>query len=132
MHFLFSDGGARGNPGKAACAALIFDHNMQLLETEAKFLGETTNNIAEYQGLLAGLKLAQKLGVAELECKLDSELIVKQVNGEYRVKDQTLQVIYNKVKSLADGFKLIKFTHVPRASNKHADRLVNIVLDAVG
>lgn len=130
----YSDGGARGNPGPAAYGGMV-----QVLETSGNYvtvkevkhyLGETTNNQAEYKGLIAVLEAAQVLGAEEVECLLDSELVVKQMNREYRVKDQDLAQLFLKVWNLETTFKKISFRHIPRAQNKEADRLVNEAIDA--
>jgi ribonuclease HI len=129
MHTLYSDGGARGNPGPAAYGFVLMKDGA-LLDFDARYLGEATNNSAEYNGLIAGIKLAIKHKVEDITCYLDSELIVKQLNGEYRVKDKNLAVLYKEVVDMSSKFKTITFTHVAREFNAYADRLVNIVLDA--
>jgi len=131
MHYLYTDGGARGNPGPAASGAFLFDHNMQLLDFSGTYLRETTNNVAEYEALLEGLKMAHKNKVTEIRCHLDSELVVKQLNGEYKVKNDNMNRLYNRVKAEAEKFKQIEFAHIPRNKNKFADRMVNVILDAV-
>ncbi len=124
---LFTDGGARGNPGPAAIGGvLILDAKSH---TFSEYIGETTNNQAEYKALLFGLQLAQQHKVDELHCFLDSELVVKQINKEYKVKDQDLAKLFVKVWNLAQSFKKITFSHVRREMNKEADRLVNVALD---
>jgi ribonuclease HI len=130
MHYLYTDGGARGNPGPAASAFFLFTEDMQLVDCNGIYLGETTNNVAEYSGLIAGLKSAAKLGIKELECRLDSELVVKQIGGEYKVKEPQMQKLHAQVCTLMPEFTQVKFKHVPRAENKFADKLVNTVLDA--
>lgn len=131
MYYLFTDGGSRGNPGKSACASFLFDENMNLIALDAKYLENGTNNFAEYNGLALGLKLAIKNGVEDLICKLDSELAVKQLKGEYKVKDINIQSFHKEIASQSKNFKSIQFVHVPREENKFADRLVNIILDAI-
>ena len=131
MHYLYTDGGSRGNPGNSACACFLFDNEMKLLALDAKFLNTATNNFAEYNALILGLKLAQKLGIEELTCRLDSELAVKQLKGEYKVKDENIAKFHAEIMMMAMGFKSIQFVHVPREENKFADKLVNIILDAV-
>lgn len=124
---LFTDGGARGNPGPAAIGGVltIKDKNF----TFSEYIGETTNNQAEYRALLKGLELALEHKVEELACFLDSELVVKQINKEYRVKDSELAKLFVKIWNLAQKFKKITFSHVPREMNKQADKLVNEALD---
>jgi ribonuclease HI len=128
MYKLFTDGGSRGNPGKAACAAFIFEDN-KILTSHSKYLGIATNNFAEYSGLLLGLELALKNNIFEIECFLDSELVVKQVKGIYKVKHPEIVKMMEKYRDVAKSFKKIGITHVPRAENKDADELVNEVLD---
>ncbi len=128
---IFTDGGARGNPGPAACAAVVNDQGF------SEYIGETTNNVAEYRGLLLGLKSALKLAgkqseEAEVEIKMDSELVVKQLRGEYKVKDQNLKLLFADTQPLINQFKSVIFKHVRREENSHADKLVNEVLDAKG
>jgi ribonuclease HI len=131
MFTLFTDGGARGNPGNAACAAFLFDDKGALVAFDSQYLKQTTNNQAEYNGLLIGLKLALKHGVTQLQVKMDSELIIKQLLGEYKVKEEGMQKMFAKVQIELDKLDGHAFKHVPRAENKFADRLVNIVLDTV-
>ncbi len=129
MYYLFTDGGARGNPGPAACAFFLFN-DQELVDFGGIYLGETTNNVAEYSALVNGLKSAIKNGIKELECRLDSELVVKQIGGQYKVKEPQMQKLNGQVCELMDQFTQVKFVHVPRAQNKFADKLVNTVLDA--
>jgi len=125
---LFTDGGSRGNPGPAAIGGVFYDGKNKLADF-SKYIGATTNNQAEYQALEHGLKLAIKNNIKELACYLDSELVVKQVNKEYKVKDKALAKIFVKVWNLSLKFKQISFTHVRREYNKEADALVNKALD---
>ncbi len=125
----FSDGGSRGNPGKAACAAVIFDGTGGELLRRAKRIGRATNNQAEYEGVILALELAGQLGVKKLELKLDSELVVRQLLGRYKVKHEGLKPLYAKACQLVGEFKSVAVTHVPRADNKLADALVNACLD---
>jgi ribonuclease HI len=125
---LFSDGGARGNPGPAAIGAVLMSE-AKILGEISKYIGETTNNQAEYQALLAGLSLALEHGIDHLNCYLDSELVVKQMRQEYKVKDKELQKIFVKVWNESLKFKQITYQHIPREQNKEADRLVNLALD---
>ena len=127
---LFTDGGSRGNPGPSATGVVLLDMEDNVVKNSSKYIGETTNNQAEYQALLEGLELAGSLGVKELEVYMDSELIVKQINGIYKIKNVDLKPIYDDVKSKALNFSKISFTHVPRAMNKLADALVNETLDS--
>lgn len=127
---IFIDGGSRGNPGRGACAAVLLDAKGALVREEGKYLGHCTNNFAEYNGLLLALKSAAKLGAAELNISSDSELLVKQFSGEYRIKDPALKELMTEIKGLAAGFKKVRLSHVRREQNEHADLLVNEILDA--
>jgi len=128
-----TDGASRGNPGDAGAGAVVSDTDGKELVTVGEFIGRATNNEAEYHALLLGLRTAHKIGVTELECRVDSELVVKQVNGEYRVKKPELKVLHSQVMRLAKKFKSFSVRHVPRGSNTHADRLANEAVDgAIG
>lgn len=126
---LYTDGGARHNPGPAGIGFVIYDENKKLLKKQGKYIGEATNNQAEYQALIAGLEQAKKMKADEVDCYLDSELLVKQLNHEYKIKDHGLGPLFIKVWNLSQSFKKIKFHHVPREKNKEADKLVNEALD---
>ena len=126
---LFADGGSRGNPGPAASAAVLIAPEGELLEEVGEYLGTATNNVAEWTALLLGLAAASKRGVRRLHVRLDSELVVKQLRGEYRVKHAGLQRLYRKAMQLLRQFESVDVRHVPRAQNVLADRLVNQVLD---
>lgn len=129
---LYTDGGSRGNPGPAAAGVVVFDEKNDQLLVDSKYLGETTNNQAEYQALILGLTCAAKIAAPakiHLHVFMDSELIIRQMNGEYRVKDESLKPLYAQVLALAEGFAEISFTHVRREKNAVADRLVNEELD---
>lgn len=128
MFRLFTDGGSRGNPGSSASSALLFDDN-ELIDFTGIFFEEATNNFAEYTALKIGMKLALKHKINKLNCFLDSELVVKQLNYEYKVKNENIKLLFNQIENLKKDFKLIKFTYVPREENKHADKLVNLILD---
>jgi ribonuclease HI len=126
---IFIDGGARGNPGHGACAAVFYDSAGAVLREEGKYLGRCTNNFAEYNGLRLALAAASRIGAEELEIFSDSELLVRQYSGQYRIKDETLASIMSGIRAAAAGFKRISLSHVPRAKNREADRLVNQILD---
>lgn len=130
--WVFTDGGSRGNPGPAACAAVITNLEEEILFSEGKFLGETTNNMAEYEGLLLAFDLLEKNSLSNKTIKLhmDSELIVMQMNGAYRVKEPRLKEKWEQAKALKSKFANLKIVHVRREKNKHADALVNEVLDS--
>lgn len=126
---LYTDGGARGNPGPAGIGGVLLDKD-QVIGEFSYFIGNTTNNVAEYKALIAGLKLAQ--GKSEnIRVFLDSQLIVRQLTGEYRVKEPHLKPLSAEVKLLSEKFKSISYTHVPREKNKSADALANKAMDSV-
>lgn len=125
----FSDGGARGNPGPAGIGAVLFNEKNEIVEELSRYLGETTNNQAEYRALIMALEKAQALGATEMECYLDSELVVKQLNREYKVKNQDLAPLFLKVHNISLAFKKISFHHVPREKNSVADGLANQAMD---
>jgi len=124
----YSDGGARGNPGPAATGSVI-KQGAEVLWEFGEYIGETTNNQAEYKALIKALEQAKAMGAKKLHCFLDSELLVKQLKREYRVKEPGLQILYLQAYNLAQHFPFISFTHIRRELNKHADRLVNEALD---
>jgi ribonuclease HI len=126
---LFTDGGSRGNPGPSAIAFVICKMDDTVVEKSGSYIGETTNNQAEYQALKAGLERTQQLGVRELLVNMDSELVVKQINGQYKIKNAELLPHYSAIKKLAGNFEQIDFAHVPRALNAIADKEVNRILD---
>ena len=127
---LFTDGGARGNPGPAAYGYVLEADDGTVLAAEGMAIGEATNNVAEYSGLIAGLRKAVELHVPELEVVSDSELMVKQMRGEYRVKNEALRELSLEAARLARGLENVEYRHVKRAHNELADRLVNEALDA--
>ena len=127
---LHTDGGARGNPGPAAFAYVLEADDGTLLASHGERIGVATNNVAEYRGLVAGLEKAAELGVTELDVVSDSELMVKQMRGEYRVKNEALRDLFLEASRLARGLAAVEFRHVKRAHNELADRLVNEALDA--
>jgi ribonuclease HI len=127
---LFADGGSRGNPGPAASGAVLFGEDGQVLREVGTFLGVSTNNVAEWTGLLTGLEAALELGVDDLAVRLDSELVVKQISGAYRVKNAGLIPLHAKAKVLLRKFAHVDVQHVRRKQNAAADALVNQVLDA--
>ena len=126
------DGGARGNPGPAAIAAVVQDGDGEVLEERSETIGPATNNVAEYRALLLGIERAAALGAKRLELIGDSELIVRQVKGEYKVKDEALRELHSKVREALEGFEEWSIRHVRRDDNAEADRLVNEALDRAG
>jgi ribonuclease HI len=129
---LFTDGGARGNPGPAAFAYVLEAEDGTVLAAHGEAIGVATNNVAEYRALLAGLEKAGDLGVGELEVVSDSELMVKQMRGEYRVKNEALRGLSVEAGRLARRLGAVRYTAVRREHNVLADRLVNEALDAAG
>jgi ribonuclease HI len=128
---VFSDGGARGNPGPAAAAFIILSENGQVLAANSRYLGLRTNNQAEYEALIAALQFAATVNAEEVICYLDSELVVKQLNGEYSVKNSELKKLWSKVQELSKRFNKASFISVPRTNIQiqKADALVNKALD---
>jgi ribonuclease HI len=127
---LFTDGGARGNPGPAAYGYVLEAEDGHVLAAHGEAIGRATNNVAEYSGLVAGMTKAVELGVRELEVVSDSELLVKQMRGEYRVKNEALRDLWEQANDLSGRFARVMYTAVRRAHNELADRLVNEALDA--
>lgn len=126
---IFTDGGARGNPGPAGIGAVIYDEHKKLIAEISEYLGVATNNQAEYKALIAAFHKAKELGAKELDCYLDSELVVKQLKGEYRVKDKDLALLFLSIHNLSLSFKKIFYTHIPREKNAAADCLANEAMD---
>jgi ribonuclease HI len=124
------DGGARGNPGPAAIAAVVATPAGEVVEERSALIGDATNNVAEYRALLLGIELARELGATSAELVGDSELIARQVRGEYRVKDPGLRPLHAAVAKVLAGFDRWSIRNVPRAENEAADALVNAALDA--
>jgi probable phosphoglycerate mutase len=127
---LFTDGGARGNPGPAAYGYVIEGEDGTVLAAHGERIGVATNNVAEYRALIAGLEKAIELAVPEVEVVSDSELLVKQMNGEYRVKNEALRGLSIQAAQLAREIGNVSYTAVRREHNELADRLVNEALDA--
>jgi ribonuclease HI len=127
---LFTDGGARGNPGPAAYAYVLETDDGTVLAAHGETIGVATNNVAEYRALVEGLRKAVELQVDELEVVSDSELLVHQMRGEYKVKKDTLRALWEEAGELADRIGKVRYTAVRREHNELADRLVNEALDA--
>lgn len=133
---IYIDGGSRGNPGPAAFGAVISDEKDNVLKKYSQYIGKATNNEAEYQALIFGLKKTkalfgkEKIKTTSFEVRSDSELLVKQLEGEYKVLEPKIQSLFLEAWNLKIDFKKIKFTLVPREKNKTADRLVNEILDS--
>ena len=128
---IFSDGGARGNPGPAAIGFVILSGKGQILMTKSRYVGSRTNNQAEYEALIAALEAATALNAEEVICHLDSQLVVKQLTGEYKVKNSELKKLWMQVQDLRKRFKKTSFRNVPRTNIQiqKADALVNNALD---
>ena len=126
---IYSDGGARGNPGPAGIGAVLYDSEKNIIAEISEYIGETTNNQSEYKAMLAGIEKAKELGAENLRCYLDSELVVKQMKREYKVKNKDLAPLFVKAYNLSMGFKTIEFIHVRREKNKVADGLANLAMD---
>ncbi|MFC1893136.1 ribonuclease HI family protein [Chloroflexota bacterium] len=123
-----TDGASRGNPGPAAIGATIRDGEGQLLARISQHIGIATNNQAEYRAVITALQEALKLGARIVDIRLDSELVVKQVNGRYRVRNAALRPLFQTVKQLTEQLEAFTITHVPRRQNAEADRLANMAL----
>ncbi len=126
---IYTDGGARGNPGPAATGVVIKDAKNKTIASYGEYLGEQTNNYAEYMALISGLKKARALGADEVDCMLDSELVVKQLQRKYKVKEPTLQKLFILAYNASAQFKHVTYKHIPRERNQEADAEVNEVLD---
>jgi ribonuclease HI len=126
---LSTDGGARGNPGPAAFGYVLETDDGHVLAAHGERIGRATNNVAEYRGLVAGMAKAAELGVRELDVVSDSELLVKQMQGEYRVKNAALRELWEEASDLERKFGRVRYTAVRREHNELADQLVNEALD---
>jgi ribonuclease HI len=126
---LFADGGSRGNPGPAASGAVLVGPDGEVIDEVGEFLGIATNNVAEWTALCIGLERAIERGIVRLAVRMDSELVVKQMRGEYRVKHASLQPLHRRAQSLLRKFEHVDIKHVPRKQNALADSVVNQVLD---
>jgi ribonuclease HI len=125
---IYTDGASSGNPGLAAIGVAIKDEQGNLITTISQRIGTTTNNQAEYRAIIAALEKAVSLGAKEVELRSDSELVVKQIKGRYRVKKATLRPLYQKVVQLIGSLAAFTITHIPREQNREADRLANKAL----
>jgi ribonuclease HI len=126
---IYTDGGARGNPGPAAAGGIIVGADGRVKAELSVFLGHATNNVAEYRALLLALTKARELGCRRILVCMDSELVVRQINGLYKVKDPKMREWYDRVRAALEGFAAWRVQHVPRGENAHADELVNRALD---
>jgi len=131
-HVLYTDGASRGNPGPAAIGAVLYreaDDEREEVGTVSRVIGDATNNVAEYEAVIAGLELASRNGVADLVLRADSQLLVRQLQGAYKVKAANLAPLFNEAVRLSRNFSSIRFEHVPREKNRRADALANAALD---
>lgn len=127
---MFTDGGSRGNPGPAAIGVVIKSKDGSISHKIGKYIGESTNNDAEYKALIEGLNYLEKIKIEKVTCYLDSELVVKQLNGLYKVKNPNIKNHWDIIKSKEKQFSSISYIHVKRDKNKEADSIVNEVLDS--
>jgi probable phosphoglycerate mutase len=125
-----TDGGSRGNPGPAALGVVVWDEAGEVVFQHGAYIGHATNNVAEYSALIKALETARDMQATHVDVRMDSELIVKQMNGQYRIKDPGMQKLAAEVLKLKSNFQSVTFTHIPREENKDADRMVNQALDA--
>ena len=125
----YADGASRGNPGPSSFGVVVYDEAGKELHRSSRALGRATNNQAEYRGAIAALEAALGLGASEVELRMDSELIVRQLSGRYRVKNPGLAPLYKRILDLRTRFQRVAIVHVPRAQNKVADKLANEALD---
>lgn len=126
---IYTDGGSRGNPGPSGIGAVIYNEKKEIIKEISKYIGQGTNNQAEYQALLTGLEEVKKLGASEVDIFMDSELVIKQLKQEYKVRDKHLAVLFVKIWNILQDFKKHSLNHVLREKNKRADDLVNKALD---
>lgn len=126
---IYTDGGSRGNPGIAGIGILIEDKEGNVIRAISQFIGEQTNNVAEYKALSRALEVALDIGIEKVTCYLDSELVVKQIKGEYKVKNERMIDMYNMIMPLVKRFSSFQIVHIRRELNKKADQLANEAMD---
>ena len=129
MYYLYVDGASRGNPGPSAIGVVIEEEYGYVIDMWGDYIGVATNNVAEYTALIRGLKKILDLKIREVKIFSDSELLVKQLNGDYRVKDKKLKKLFEEVKELEKKFNRILYQHIPREKNTRADSLANMALN---
>ena len=129
---VYTDGAARGNPGPAGAGARVEDESGEVLAEACRFLGEATNNVAEYSGLILGLERAGELGARTVEIRADSELMVRQMRGEWKIRNEGLRELARRAHGLARSFERVNYVHVRREKNREADRLANRAIDGGG
>lgn len=127
---VYADGGSRGNPGPAGSGAYLEDEAGNPVARVYKYIGETTNNVAEYSALIFGLKEAERQGAEDLLIRMDSQLVVRQIEGVYRVKEPTLQKLHGHALTLLKHFRSFRMEHIPREENAEADKLANMAMDS--
>ena len=130
--YLYTDGGSRGNPGPSGIGVVILDSNKTKIREAFKYIGEATNNVAEYTALVRGLEEAEAIGATDLTIYIDSELLVKQLNGEYKVKDANMKILFEKPLNALKNFNSFEVKHIERGMNKEADKLVNKAINLAG
>ncbi len=130
--FLYTDGGSRGNPGPSGIGVVVLDGARRKIKEISKYIGEATNNVAEYSALVCGLEEARAQGADEIVIYIDSELLAKQLNGEYRVKDGNMKVLFEKALNILKNFGSFEIKHIAREKNKEADRLANKAINLAG
>jgi ribonuclease HI len=129
---LYIDGASRGNPGPAGVGVLVLDETGKKIKEFCKYIGRTTNNVAEYNALIYGLDEALILRADEVVVNVDSELVAKQLNGEYRVKDENIKIFFEKALHILKSFKSFEVKHIDRSENKEADKLANKAINLAG
>ena len=127
---MYIDGAARGNPGPAGIGVILEDADKQVVRNIDKFIGNATNNVAEYTALIVGMEAACKLGAKEISVNTDSELLAKQLGGEYKVKNPVLKGLHTKILKILDNFDQVVINNIPREENKGADKLANKAIDS--
>jgi ribonuclease HI len=126
---IFSDGASRGNPGPSGIGAVIFDAHGKVVHEIARYIGEVTNNVAEYKALIAALEYCEKHKLSPVEVLADSQLMIRQLAGEYKVKHENIKPLYQEAQTHLRHLKVTGYKHVPREENKHADKLANQGID---
>ena len=126
---IYSDGGARGNPGPAGIGCVFYDEYKKRVTEVSKYIGETTNNQAEYKAVITALETAKRLGAKEVKIYSDSELVTQQLNQKYKIKNKDLAPLFVRIWNLSIGFKKVTYHHIYRELNKEADKLVNKAID---
>ena len=129
---LYTDGGSRGNPGPSGIGVIMLDSNKKKIKEISRYIGLTTNNIAEYSALVCGLEEAAALGASDVVIFMDSELLAKQLSGEYRVKDGNIRPLFEKALGVLKNFNSFEIKHIDREKNKEADKLVNKAINLAG